>query len=101
MLLLNTVFVALQSFNLDKHPLTTPQQRMGLTNKDGKATKSSLQEESLRFTIDRVGRRRTIYWGSYVLSAIRFIIGSLYRGALDHPTQKEKHGTAPAAKVFV
>ena len=53
------------------------------------------------FTIDRVGRRRTIYWGSCVLSAILFIIGGLYRGALQHPAQKEQYGTAAAAMVFL
>ncbi|KAH6621593.1 general substrate transporter [Chaetomium sp. MPI-SDFR-AT-0129] len=53
------------------------------------------------FTIDRVGRRRTLYWGAVALSAVLFAIGGLNRGALDHPDQKEQFGTAAAAMVFV
>lgn len=53
------------------------------------------------FTLDRVGRRRTLYWGSVVLSAVLFVIGGLYRGALDHPESKTKYATASAAFVFV
>ena len=53
------------------------------------------------FTIDRLGRRRTIYWGSIVLSAILFIMGGLYRGAINNPAQKTQYGTAAASMVFV
>ncbi|KAJ9634663.1 hypothetical protein H2199_008948 [Coniosporium tulheliwenetii] len=44
------------------------------------------------FTLDRVGRRRTLYWGAVVLSIILFTIGGLYR---------EIYGTAAASMVFV
>ncbi|ORY02663.1 general substrate transporter [Clohesyomyces aquaticus] len=53
------------------------------------------------FTIDRVGRRRTLYWGAISLSIILFIIGGLYRGALNNPDQATQYGTAAAAMVFV
>ncbi len=53
------------------------------------------------FTLDRVGRRRTLYWGAVTLSVVLFIIGGLNRAALDHPDQKEQYGTAAAAMVFV
>ncbi|OIW27839.1 general substrate transporter [Coniochaeta ligniaria NRRL 30616] len=53
------------------------------------------------FTLDRVGRRRTLYWGAVALSVVLFAIGGLSRGAIDHPDQKEAYGTASAAMVFV
>ncbi|KAG9253154.1 general substrate transporter [Emericellopsis atlantica] len=53
------------------------------------------------FTIDRVGRRRTLYWGAITLGIILFAIGGLNRGAIDHPEHREKYGTAAAAMVFL
>jgi sugar porter (SP) family MFS transporter len=53
------------------------------------------------FTLDRVGRRRTLYWGAIVLSIVLFTIGALSRAAVDHPDKKEQFGTAAAAMVFV
>lgn len=53
------------------------------------------------FTLDRVGRRRTLYWGSIVLSIVLFIIGGLYRGAINHPEQRQAYATASASFVFV
>lgn len=53
------------------------------------------------YTLDRVGRRRTLYWGAVTLSIILFTIGALNRGAIDHPDRKEQFGTAAAAMVFV
>jgi len=53
------------------------------------------------YTLDRVGRRRTLYWGAVTLSIILFMIGALNRGAIDHPDRKEQFGTAAAAMVFV
>ena len=52
-------------------------------------------------TLDRVGRRRTLYWGAVTLGIILFMIGGLNRGAIDHPDRKEQFGTAAAAMVFV
>lgn len=53
------------------------------------------------FTLDRVGRRRTLYWGAVALSVVLFSIGALNRAAVDHPESKERYGTAAAAMVFV
>lgn len=53
------------------------------------------------FTLDRVGRRVTLYWGAVVLGLILFAIGGLNRGASDHPERKEQFGTAAAAMVFL
>lgn len=53
------------------------------------------------FTIDRVGRRRTLYWGAIVLSIILFSIGGLNRAAIDHPNLQEQYSTAAAAMVFL
>lgn len=53
------------------------------------------------FTLDRVGRRYTLYWGAVVLSIILFLIGGLNRGAIDHPDRKEQFGTAAIAMVFL
>lgn len=53
------------------------------------------------YTIDRLGRRRTLYWGAVALSIVLFIIGGLFRGAVNNPGQSEQYGTAAAAMVFV
>jgi len=53
------------------------------------------------FTIDRVGRRRTLYWGAVSLSIVLFIIGGLFRGAVQNPSQTTQYSTAAAAMVFV
>ncbi|KAK3703639.1 hypothetical protein LTR37_014335 [Vermiconidia calcicola] len=53
------------------------------------------------FTLDRIGRRRTLYWGSVALSIILFMIGGLFRGALEYPERKSEFATASAAFVFV
>lgn len=53
------------------------------------------------FTLDRVGRRRTLYWGAVTLSVVLFAIGALNRGAVDHPDRQQQFGTAAAAMVFV
>ena len=53
------------------------------------------------FTLDAVGRRRTLYWGAVALSLILFSIGALNRAAIDHPHRREQYGTAAAAMVFV
>uniref|UniRef100_A0A0D2YF81 Major facilitator superfamily (MFS) profile domain-containing protein n=1 Tax=Fusarium oxysporum (strain Fo5176) TaxID=660025 RepID=A0A0D2YF81_FUSOF len=53
------------------------------------------------FTIDRVGRRRTLYWGAVALSITLFIIGGLFRGAIDNPDKAVQYGTAASAMVFI
>lgn len=53
------------------------------------------------YTIDRVGRRGTLYWGAVSLSIVLFIIGGLFRAAIDNPNQATQYGTAATAMVFV
>ena len=53
------------------------------------------------FTLDRVGRRRTLYWGAITLSIILFIIGGLFRGALNNPDKASQYGAAATAFVFL
>lgn len=53
------------------------------------------------FTIDKVGRRRTLYWGAISLSIVLFIIGGLFRGAVNNPDKAFEYGTAASAMVFV
>jgi MFS family permease len=53
------------------------------------------------FTLDRVGRRRTLYWGAVTLSIILFIIGGLFRGALNNPDKVSQYGAAATAFVFL
>lgn len=52
-------------------------------------------------TLDRVGRRRTLYWGAATLSIILFIIGGLFRGSIDHPDNAKAYGAAATAFVFL
>ncbi|KAK4687599.1 hypothetical protein P7C73_g2514, partial [Tremellales sp. Uapishka_1] len=76
------------------------------------ATKSSLLSACLMivgiigtliaaFTLDRVGRRRTLYWGAVTLSITLFIIGGLFRGALNNPDKAKAYGSAATAFVFL
>jgi sugar porter (SP) family MFS transporter len=53
------------------------------------------------FTLDKVGRRRTMYWGSVVLSVFLFIIGGLFRASLNHPESAKAFGNAATAFVFL
>lgn len=53
------------------------------------------------FTLDRVGRRRTLYWGAAALGTILFCIGGLFRGALNHPDKAKMYGSAATAFVFL
>jgi hypothetical protein len=52
-------------------------------------------------TLDRVGRRRTMWWGSIVLSVFLFIIGGLFRGSIKHPESAKAYGNAATAFVFL
>ncbi|KAF4547429.1 Sugar (and other) transporter-like protein 27 [Elsinoe fawcettii] len=52
-------------------------------------------------TLDRVGRRRTLYWGAITLSIILFIIGGLNRAATNNPAKSTQFGTAAAAFFFI
>ncbi|KAJ5865276.1 uncharacterized protein N7529_007192 [Penicillium soppii] len=51
--------------------------------------------------LDRVGRRRTLYWGAVALGIILFTLGGLNRGAVNNPDKAEQYGTGAAAMVFL
>ena len=53
--------------------------------------------------VDRIGRRRTIYWGSATLCVILFLMGGLQRAALNNPGTQQalKLNIAGAALVFI
>lgn len=53
------------------------------------------------FTIDRVGRRRTLYWGASALSIVLFTLGGLFRGAIENPSRATQYSTAAASMVFI
>lgn len=52
------------------------------------------------FNLDEAGRRCTLYWGAVALFTVLFIIGGLYRGALDNLDEKEVYGTAAATRCW-
>jgi len=58
------------------------------------------------FTIDRIGRRKTLYWGSIVQGIAMFLAGGFSRLGLNatasHDTQlSSQYGAAAAAMIFV
>ncbi|BFZ64125.1 hypothetical protein YB2330_005264 [Saitoella coloradoensis] len=53
------------------------------------------------FTLDKVGRRRTLFWGAVVLAIIHFAIGGLSRAAINQPENAAALGTGAAACVFI
>lgn len=58
------------------------------------------------FTIDRIGRRWTLYWGSVGQGIAMFLVGGLSRGGLDatasgHTASATSFGAAAAAMVFI
>ncbi|KAF3008212.1 hypothetical protein E8E14_009090 [Neopestalotiopsis sp. 37M] len=58
------------------------------------------------FTIDRIGRRWTLYWGSVGQGIAIFLVGGLSRGGLDatasgHTASATSFGAAAAAMVFI
>ena len=53
------------------------------------------------FTLDRLGRRVTLYWGSIVMGISMFLSGGFSRLALDNPAQAGQWGAAAASFTFV
>lgn len=51
--------------------------------------------------VDRIGRRKTIFWGSATLCVILFLIGGLQRAALDNPGSAQDLNLGGACLVFV
>lgn len=51
--------------------------------------------------VDRIGRRKTIFWGSATLCVILFVIGGLQRAAFNDPTSAQTLNVAGACLFFV
>jgi MFS family permease len=58
------------------------------------------------FTLDRIGRRRTLYWGSVVQGIAMFLAGGLARVSVDAKAagdvaKNAQYGAAAASMVFI
>ncbi|KAL8723705.1 MAG: hypothetical protein Q9181_007214 [Wetmoreana brouardii] len=53
------------------------------------------------FTLDRLGRRVTLYWGCVVMGISMFLAGGFSRLAQDNPDKAAQYGAAGAAFTFI
>jgi hypothetical protein len=58
------------------------------------------------FTLDRIGRRKTLYWGSICQGIAMFLVGGLSRGGIQatdagNVASANKWGAAAASMVFL
>lgn len=53
------------------------------------------------FTLDRLGRRKTLFWGSVVMGISMFLSGGLSRLAIEHEDHAAQYGAAAASFTFV
>ena len=53
------------------------------------------------FTLDRLGRRVSLYWGSVVMGISMFLAGGFSRLAQDNPDKAAGYGAAGAAFTFI
>lgn len=53
------------------------------------------------FTLDRLGRRKTLFWGSCIMGISMFLSGGLSRLAINNPHQASQFGAAAATFTFV
>ncbi|KAL2050899.1 hypothetical protein ABVK25_008797 [Lepraria finkii] len=53
------------------------------------------------FTLDRLGRRVSLYWGAIVMGVSMFLAGGLSRGAENNPEKAGQYGAAAAAFTFI
>ena len=53
------------------------------------------------YTLDRLGRRVTLYWGAIVMGISMFLSGGLSRLAIEHPAQAAQYGAASASFTFI
>ena len=53
------------------------------------------------FTLDRLGRRKTLYWGSCIMGVSMFLSGGLSRLAINNQDQAAQYGAAAATFTFV
>ncbi|OOF90694.1 hypothetical protein ASPCADRAFT_10424 [Aspergillus carbonarius ITEM 5010] len=53
------------------------------------------------FTLDRIGRRWTLWWGAAGQAIAMFLAGGLSRGGLTHPDNQEAWGIAATSMVYL
>ena len=53
------------------------------------------------FTLDRLGRRKSLYLGSIVMGISMFLSGGLSRAAIMHPDKAAQYGAAAASFTFI
>lgn len=53
------------------------------------------------FTLDKLGRRTSLYLGAIVMGIAMFLSGGLSRLAQEHPDKASKYGAAAASFTFV
>ncbi|MCJ1373893.1 hypothetical protein MMC20_005123 [Loxospora ochrophaea] len=53
------------------------------------------------FTLDVLGRRKSLYWGAIVMGISMFLSGGFSRAALNNPAHKAQYGAAAASFTFV
>lgn len=53
------------------------------------------------FTLDRLGRRATLYWGCIVMGISMFLSGGFSRVAIEKPEQAAQWGAAAASFTYI
>lgn len=53
------------------------------------------------FTLDRLGRRKTLFWGSCIMGVSMFLSGGLSRLAINNRDKAAQYGAAAATFTFV
>ena len=53
------------------------------------------------YTLDRLGRRTSLYLAAVVMGISMFLSGGLSKGAAEHPAQASQYGAAAATFTFV
>ena len=53
------------------------------------------------FTLDRLGRRKSLYLGSIVMGISMFLSGGLARAAIKYPDKAASYGAAAASFTFI
>lgn len=53
------------------------------------------------FTLDRLGRRISLYWGAVVMGISMFLAGGLSRAAINNPDKAAQFGAAAASFTFI
>ena len=53
------------------------------------------------FTLDRIGRRWTLWWGAAGQAIAMFLAGGLVRGGLNDPTNQEQWGIGATAMIYL